>query len=171
VYNEGLRQRGDVTIWLSAEVEAAWLADKRQTSGGQPTYSDMAISVCLTLGIVFKQPLRHTQGLVGSLARLMGLDVPVPDFSTLSRRGAGLSLPEKSKAQRAGPIKLVVDSTCLKIFGEGEWLKNKHKKGQTEVVAQAAPWTGTNNWRYRLLRFDKGRRGRPNCFARASRSD
>jgi hypothetical protein len=88
----------------------------------------MAISVCLTLGMVFKQPLRQTQGLVGSLARLMGLDVPVPDFSTLSRRGAGLSMPEKSKAQRAGPIELVVDSTGLKIFGEGEWLQNKHKK-------------------------------------------
>jgi hypothetical protein len=83
----------------------------------------MAVSVCLTLGMVFKQPLRQTQGLVGSLARLMGLDVPVPDFSTLSRRGAGLSMPEKSKAQRAGPIELVVDSTGLKIFGEGEWLE------------------------------------------------
>jgi hypothetical protein len=87
VYNEGLRQRGDVTIWLSPEVEDKWLADKRQTPGGQPTYSDMAISICLRMGIVFKQPLRQTQGLVGSLARLMGLDVPVPDFSTLSRRG------------------------------------------------------------------------------------
>jgi hypothetical protein len=78
------------------------LADKRQTPGGQPTYFDMAISVCLTMGIVFRQPLRQTQGLVGSWARLMGMDVPVPDFSTLSRRGAGLSMPEKSKAQRAG---------------------------------------------------------------------
>jgi len=127
VYNEGLLQRGDVTIWLSAEVEDKWLADKRQTPGGQPTYSDMVISVCLTLGMVFKQPLRQTQGLVGSLARLMGLDVPVPDFSTLLRRGAGLSMPEKSKAQRARPIELVLDSTGLKIFGEGEWLQNKHK--------------------------------------------
>nr|WP_245581390.1 IS5 family transposase [Octadecabacter arcticus] len=126
VYNEGLRQRGDVTIWLSPEVADKWLADKRQTPGGQPTYSDMAISVCLTLGMAFKQPLRQTQGLVGSLARLMGLDVSVPDFSTLSRRGAGLSMPEKSKAQRAGPIELVVDSTGLKIFGEGEWLEKKH---------------------------------------------
>jgi hypothetical protein len=127
VYNEGLRQRGDVTIWLSFEVEDTWLADKRQTPGGQPTYSDMAISVCLTLGMVFKQPLRQTQGLVGSMARLMGLDVPVPDFSTLSRRGVGLSMSEKSKAQRAGPIECVVDSTGLKIFGEGEWVQNKHK--------------------------------------------
>ena len=127
VYNEGLRQRGDVTIWLSHEVEEEWLADKRQTPGGQPIYSGMAISVCLTLGMVFKQPLRQTQGLVRSLVRHMALDVPVPDFSTLSRRGAGLSMPEKSKTQRSGPIELVVDSTGLKIFGEGEWLQKKHK--------------------------------------------
>jgi hypothetical protein len=88
VYNEGLHQRGDVTIWLSAEVEDKWPADKRQTPGGQRTYSDIAMSVCLTLGMVFKQPLRQTQGLVGSWARLMGMDVPVPDFLTLSRSRA-----------------------------------------------------------------------------------
>ena len=126
-YNESLRQRGDVTIWLCPEVEDAWQADRRQTQGGQPIYSDLAISVCLTLGMVFKQPLRQTEGLVRGLAKLMGLDVPVPGFSTLSRRGAGLSLPEKSKAHKSGPIELVVDSTGLKIFGEGEWLQNKHK--------------------------------------------
>ena len=57
----------------------------------------------------------------------MGLDVTAPDFSTLSRRGTGLRIPEKAKIQRAGPIELVVDSTGLKIFGEGEWLQNKHK--------------------------------------------
>ena len=60
VYNEGLRQRGDVTIWLSPEVEDKWLATKRQTPGGQPTYSDMAISVCRTLRMVFKQHLGQT---------------------------------------------------------------------------------------------------------------
>ncbi len=126
-YNESLRQRGNVTVWLGPDVEDGWQADRRMTPGGQPTYSDMAITVCLTLGVVFKQPLRQTEGLVRGLVRLMGLDVPVPGFSTLSRRGEGLSLPAKSKAQRSGPIHLVVDSTGLKIFGEGEWLHNKHK--------------------------------------------
>ncbi len=126
-YNESLRQRGDVTIWLCPEVEDGWLAGERQTPGGQPIYSDLAISVCLTLGMLFKQPLRQTEGLVRGLAKLMGLDVPVPGFSTLSRRGAGLSLPDRPKAHKPGPIELVVDSTGLKIFGEGEWLQNKHK--------------------------------------------
>ena len=126
-YNKSLRQRGDVTVWLHPDVADAWDAGRRKTPGGQPVYSDLAITTCLTLGMIYKQPLRQTEGLVRGLARLMELDVPVPDYSTLSRRGSGLNLPSKSKTQRQDPIHLVVDSTGLKIFGEGEWLHNKHK--------------------------------------------
>jgi hypothetical protein len=125
-YNESLRQRGDVTIWLSPEVEAAWRAERRKTRGGQPVYSDLAIMVCLTLGMVYKQPLRQTEGFVRSLVKLIGVDLPVPDYLTFSRRGAGLALPIRSRSETNGPIHLVVDSTGLKIFGEGEWLENKH---------------------------------------------
>ena len=53
VYTESLRQRGDVTVWLSSRVEALWRAERRKTRGGQPTYSDLAITVCLTLGTWF----------------------------------------------------------------------------------------------------------------------
>ena len=49
------------------------------------------------------------------------------DFSTFSRRGSGLDLPLQSRSDKAGPIHLVVDSTGLKIFGEGAWLQSKHK--------------------------------------------
>ena len=98
-YNESLRQRGDVTIWLSDEVEAAWHAERRKTRGGQPTYSDLAITVCLTLGLVYKQPLRQTEGFVRSLVKLMGVDIHVPDFSTFSRRGSRLVLPVKPRAE------------------------------------------------------------------------
>ena len=126
-YNESLRQRGDVTVWLSSEVEALWRAERRKTRGGQPTYSDLAITVCLTLGLVYKQPLRQTEGFVCSLVKLMGVDICVPDFSTFSRRRSGLDLPLKSRADTDGPIHLVVDSTGLKGFDEGEGLQNKHK--------------------------------------------
>ena len=126
-YNESLRQRGDVTIWLKPDVEAGWYAERRKTPGGQPVYSDLALTVCLTLGMIYKQPLCQTEGLVRGLVRIMGLDLAVPGFSTFSRRGSGLSPTAKSKAKRSGPIHLVVDSTGLKIFGEGEWLHNKHK--------------------------------------------
>ena len=82
-------------------------------------YSDLAISVCLTLGMVYKQPLRQTEGLVRGLLRIMGLDLPVPRASTFLRRGSGLTRSMKSEVQRSGPIDLVVDSTGLKIFCEG----------------------------------------------------
>mgnify|MGYP001260131058 CR=1 FL=1 len=126
-YTESLRQRGDVTVWLSPEVEALWRAERRKTRGGQPTYSDLAITVCLTLGMVYKPPLRQTEGFVRSLVKLMGVDICVADFSSFSRRGSGLDLPLQSRSDKAGPIHLVGDSTGLKIFGEGEWLQSKHK--------------------------------------------
>ena len=127
VYNESLRQRGDVTVWLSRETEAAWWAEFLRTQCCQPVYSDLPITVCLTLGMVYKHPLRQIEGFVRSLVKLMGVDICVPDFSTFSRRGSGLDLPLKSRSNKADPIHLVVDSTSLKIFGKGEWLQSKHK--------------------------------------------
>ncbi len=126
-YNESLRQRGDLRIWVSEEVIELWSAPRRATRGGQPAYSDLAITMCLTLGIVYKQPLRQTQGLMRSVAGLMGLEISIPDFSTLSRRGTGLTLPVVPETDGNEPAHLVVDSTGLKMFGEGEWLQNKHK--------------------------------------------
>ena len=127
-YNEGLRRRGDLTVWISDEALGLWSAPRRSTRGGQARYSDLAIELCLTLGLVFNQPLRQTQGLMRSVAGLLGAQIAVPDFSTLSRRGNGLTLLAKPRADRQAAIHLVVDSTGLKIFGEGEWLEEKHKK-------------------------------------------
>jgi hypothetical protein len=86
-YNQVLRQRGDVTFWISEDALEGWSAPRRTTRGGQPRYSDLAIESCLTLGMVFHQPLRQTQGLMRSIAALLEVEIAVPDFSTLSRRG------------------------------------------------------------------------------------
>jgi hypothetical protein len=126
-YNDSLRNRGDLTVWIKANAQKTWVPPRRKSRGGQPKYSDLAIAMCLTLGMVYKLPLRQTQGLMRSISKLMQLDVPVPDFSTLSRRGKGLHLPAAPKAERSDPVHLVMDSTGLKIFGEGEWLQAKHK--------------------------------------------
>ena len=126
-YNESLRRRGDLTIWISEKTLSLWSAPRRTTRGGQRTYSDLAIEICLTLSAVYKQPLRQTQGLMRSIAGLLGVEIAVPDFSTLSRRGKGLTLPAPRKTDRSDPVHLVVDSTGLKIFGEGEWCAQKHK--------------------------------------------
>jgi len=126
-YDEGLRGRGDLTVWVSEDALALWSAPPRTTPGGQALYSDLAIELCLTLGMVFKQPLRQTQGLMRSIAKLLGVEIMVPHFTTISRRGNGLSLPPNAVPQSAIPVHLVVDSTGLKVFGEGEWLEKKHK--------------------------------------------
>jgi len=127
-YNECLRQRGDLAVWISDEALSQWSASRRTSRGGQPKYSDLAITMCLTLRVVYDQPLRQTQGMMCSIAKLMGVEIAVPDFSTLSRRGKGLVLPSRRPGTMpSGPVHLVVDSTGLKVFGEGEWLENKHK--------------------------------------------
>lgn len=61
------------------------------------------------LGQIFHQPLRQTQGFVQSLLTLMGLSLPVPDFSTLSRRAIDLSV-EEVKPRSKGPVTLILDS-------------------------------------------------------------
>ncbi len=61
----------------------------------------------------------RTEGFVASLLRLMELDLPVPDHTTLSRRGPGLELVER-KVPKTGALDIIVDSTGLKIFGPGE---------------------------------------------------
>ena len=95
----------------------------RTTPGGQARYSDLAIETSLILRTVFHQPLRQTEGLVGSLLELMGLDLPVPDHSTLSRRARTLAVAPQAAS---GPVHLLVDSTGVKLSGPGEWLVEKH---------------------------------------------
>jgi Transposase DDE domain len=123
-YDAALRARGSLTVWFTPEAVATWAAAPRLTRGGQPTYSNLAITTALTLRAVFGLALRQTEGLISSILQLLGLDLPVPDYSTLSRRAETLEVP-RPKAGRA-PVHLLVDSTGLKFCGPGEWLAEKH---------------------------------------------
>ena len=123
-YDASLRQRGSLTVWFSEEAIAAWRAEPRTTRGGQPHYSALAIRTALTLRAVFRLALRQTEGLIGSILQLLGLDLAVPDHSTLSRRAEALEVPRPN--QHAGPVHLLVDSTGLQLCGPGEWLIEKH---------------------------------------------
>jgi hypothetical protein len=124
-YDAALRQRGSLTVWFSDEAIAAWRAEPRTTRGGQPHYSALAIMAALTIRAVFRLALRQTEGLIGSILQLLGLDLAVPDHSTLSRRAAILEVPKSCPSSR-GPIHLLVDSTGLRLCGSGEWLVEKH---------------------------------------------
>src|SRR5580704_938714 len=74
-YEASLRQRGDLTV-LSEEAIAAWRPEPRTSRGGQPWYAPLAILTALTLRAVFHLALRQTEGLIGSIIRLLGLDLP-----------------------------------------------------------------------------------------------
>jgi Transposase DDE domain len=125
-YDDALRRRGSLTVWFSEEAIAAWAAEPRTTPGGQPSYSALAITTALTLRTVFRLALRQTEGLIGSILRLLGLDLAVPDHSTLSRRAETLEVPRPTSGPRGEPVHLLVDSTGLKLCGPGEWLVEKH---------------------------------------------
>ena len=125
-YEKGLRARGDVTIWFSEEASTNWISKSTGARGGQRLYSDLAIEASLTIRTVFGLALRQTEGFVGSLLRMLGLDhLPVPDQSTLSRRALSLKIVPKSIPHRE-PIHLIVDSTGLQVVGEGPWAAAKH---------------------------------------------
>ena len=80
-YDAALRQRGSLTIWFTDAAITAWKAEPRTSRGGQPRYSALAIAVALTLSSVFRLALRQTEGLVGSIIALLGLDLAVPDHT------------------------------------------------------------------------------------------
>src|ERR687894_264356 len=123
-YDAALRQRGSLTVWFTEEAIAAWRAEPRTTRGGQAHYSALAIRTALTLRAVFRLALRQTEGLIGSILKLLRLDLAVPDHSTLSRRAETLEVSRP--VSRTGPVHLLVDSTAPRLCGPGEWLVEKH---------------------------------------------
>ncbi|API57528.1 IS5 family transposase (plasmid) [Rhizobium leguminosarum] len=126
-YEAGLRRRGSLTLWVTPEALAGWRAPRRKTRGGQAQYSDLAIETALTLGCVFAMRLRQTEGLLHSLLDLMGLKVPVPDHTTLSRRAQKWEpSARRNPPLPDGPLHVLVDSTGLKVYGAGQWLEQKH---------------------------------------------
>ena len=114
-YEDGLRNRGDLTVWLSDAALDAWRAPASGKPGGQRTYSDLAVEAALTIRMVFHLPLRQTEGFLRSLADLLELELPVPDHTTLSRRLKNLGNLRFRRLAADGPIHLLIDSTGLRI--------------------------------------------------------
>lgn len=129
-YNAGLVKRGSLTFWISDEVLKEWFNSDWSGEPGSPVlYSDLAIETMVVLKNVFHLGGRQASGFVGSIFALMGVALPVPDHTTLSRRMGKLniSLPigEQTQARH-----VVVDSTGIKVYGEGEWKVRQHGVGK-----------------------------------------
>lgn len=125
-YNRSLRNRGSLTFWISEELLDNWvMPEKTGERGRSPQYSAAAMLAMASLKFVFAQAGRQTCGLVASIFRLLKVTLPVPDHSTLSRRmgGVEVGLPVKPSGEARH---LVIDSTGLKVYGEGEWKVRTH---------------------------------------------
>jgi transposase len=130
-YNQSLIARGDIRVWIDEDTLSQWKHDNVLPKNGRPyLYSDTAIQCFLVFKILFSLPLRATQGLMQSILDLMDAGLTAPCYTTICRRQRALEIDLKGSntlnSERTGPCDLVIDSTGLKIYGEGEWKVRTH---------------------------------------------
>jgi hypothetical protein len=124
-YDAALRWRGDLTVWVTPEAIEAWTPPSTGRRSRPQRYSEMAVETGLLLRLAFGRPWCQTEGMLASIMQLLGLEVPVPDHTTFSRRSVDLTVA-KAVRTATGPVNVVIDSTGLKVFGGGEWQREKH---------------------------------------------
>jgi len=123
MYNEGLKSRGSLLIWLDPTMN--WHGQRSGKRGRRQTFSDEAIQFCLSIKCLFNLPLCQAMGMTQSLLHMAGFAWPVPDYSTVSRRQKTLKVAIGAVPTTTG-LHLLVDSTGIKTLGEGEWKTKKH---------------------------------------------
>ena len=144
-YNQALKQRGSLELWLNADIADKWRAESSGKPGNQPVYSDYAIEIVIQFGKVFHQKLRQTEGLLEDIFKLMLFKLSVPDYSTVSRRGGKLKVALFKQTGKKGEKKIVViDSTGLKVYGEGEWKVKMHGQAKRRTWRKVHLGIGPN---------------------------
>ena len=127
-YNKSLCKRGSLTLWLEDSVLKEWeslMYKKKEV--GEVVYSDSIITCCLLMKINYNLRLRQSTGFLSSLFLLLGREyLPVPDYSTLCRRQGCLPVEISNRLERGEDLTIGIDSTGLKVYGEGEWKVRKH---------------------------------------------
>lgn len=129
-YNKSLEQRGDFSIWIEGSVLRSWIDLTPKKVVGEQLYPCAVIEACLILGKIYHQKLRQSVGFVRGLMKVMGhKNIMIPDFSTLSRRQGSLKVVFSdafSRLEKGEKLDICIDSTGLKVYGEGEWKVRKH---------------------------------------------
>ena len=128
-YNSSLKQRGRITIYLTQEAIHSWNGEQTGKRGGQYKYSNVAIEAVLLLKSVYQLAYRQTQGLLEDLFARLDLKLEVPSYTQVCRRAKSMDVPTY-KIPKKGGMDLVIDSTGLKVYGEGEWKVRKHGWGK-----------------------------------------
>jgi hypothetical protein len=124
-YNKNLVQRGNINLWISEDVMEWWYLNKPAGRGRPFIYTNKAIETCLMIGYLFGMPLRMVEGFMNSFFAREKLSLKAPCYTQLSRRSSSIKLPE-IKVQRGARLHAAIDSTGLKLFGEGEWKVRMH---------------------------------------------
>lgn len=142
-YNKSLVNRGSITFWIDEKNIRSWYEQQSFTKNrGRPNkYSDSSIIAILLLKQVFHLTLRASQGFAQSLFKLMQVDLDVPSYTQICRRQATAILPKLPRLSES--IHMVIDSSGLKIFGEGEWKVRQHG------------WTKHRMWRKLHIGIDE----------------
>ncbi len=136
-YNKALINRGSITFWLDDEAIQAWYESATPSSRGRPQrYSDLAITTVLVIKRVFRLTLRAAQGFIDSIS-LMNVPLRCPDYTSVSKRAKSVNVSFKTFT-RGEIAHLVIDSTGLKVFGEGECKVKKHGRGTPSYMAKVA---------------------------------
>jgi Transposase DDE domain len=128
-YEQALESRGRITLFFSPEILARWRAEAspKPERGHPKRYSDEAITALLLLKEHFHMAFRDTVGLARSLFSVLGIALPIPDHTTLSRRRRRLpaTLPVSAPAVGDKPLHLIIDSTGVQLVGEGSWRQHR----------------------------------------------
>ena len=129
-YNKSLIQRGDITLWCSDDAVQSWVLPNEGKRGRPTIYSDEAILCALMIKVVYRLPLRALEGFLVSLLGLLGVLLPVPSYTQISRRAISLGQIIERLSSKKGITDIVIDSSGLKVYGEGEWKVRQHGKSK-----------------------------------------
>lgn len=132
-YNKALIHRGSITLWLDERTLSQWYYQGPRSAGGLFLYSEQCIQAALSLKVIFQLAFRQTQGLIQSILDAMKMELQVPSYTQLCRRQArtnAFTPPMPASESTSEPIYIVLDSTGLKVYGEGEWKVKKHGSGK-----------------------------------------
>jgi len=127
-YNRSLKNRGSITLWMSDDVRKRWYYKGKKQRGAQYKYSTQCIEACCMIRKVYHLALRQTEGLVEDIIRILKLEMDVPDYTILCRRSKDLEISSilAKKINSGEHLHIVMDSTGLKVYGEGEWKVRQH---------------------------------------------
>lgn len=127
-FNESLKKRGSLFLWINEDAIKKWKSPRIPRFIGAPQkYSNDAILCMMMIKVVYHLPYRQLIGFLVQIFKLMGLDLPIPHFTTLADRARSLG-PVFKKLSKGNPKDLVFDSSGFKIYGEGELHMRKHGK-------------------------------------------